>query len=407
VSEDQVRSANSGSSREQRTTTTSGESRGVVDRSAGRPYTPSAGSLSVVGPAAAREPIRRVLLVDDEAAIRLALGKLLRSPGFDVETADSGRAALDALERGRFSLMLCDIRMPGMTGLEVVPQALAIDPELAVMMLTAVNDAASATEALSNGAFDYLLKPPELSELLQAAERALKRRDLAIEQRRVEALIREEVAIRTEELEREKLALRELTVDIAETLINAMEAKDVYLRGHSQRVADLAAAMAERLGLDPDTVEHVRLAGRLHDVGKIGIRESVLNKPEKLSPEEFSHVKDHVRVGMEILAPLKHIGVVLEFVQDHHEHWDGGGYPRRLAGDRISIGGRILAAADAFDALTSKRAYREPMSPEEVVDYLGENEVGRLLDPTVFAVLRKLVLAEKSHVLTFIDDLHG
>jgi putative nucleotidyltransferase with HDIG domain len=375
----------------------------TIERSGSSPYTDQPTAAGGAAGAAGAEPVRRILLVDDETAIRVALGKLLRTQGFEVETAESGRAALDALGRDRFTLMLCDIRMPGMTGLEVVPQALAIDPDLAVMMLTAVNDAASATEALSTGAVDYLLKPPELSELLQAAERAIKRRELSIEQRRVEALIREEVAIRTEELEREKLALRELTVGVAETLINAMEAKDVYLRGHSQRVADLAAAMAEQLGLDPDAVENVRLAGRLHDVGKIGIREAVLNKPDKLTSEEFEHVKDHVRMGMEILEPLRHLGVVLDYVWDHHEHWDGGGYPRGRKGEEITIGGRILAAADAFDAMTSRRAYREPMSGEQSLEHLRAGNVGTLLDPKIFDALAAVV-SRKSAVLTFLDD---
>ena len=374
--------------------------RGVLGRRESPRYTPETGGAGGAAPAA--EPSRRILLVDDEAAIRAALGKLLRTQGFEVETAESGRAALDLLARERFTLMLCDVRMPGMTGLEVVPQALAIDPDLAVMMLTAVNDAASATTALSSGAADYLLKPPELSELLQAAERAIKRRELAIEQRRVETLIREEVAIRTEELEREKLALRELTVGVAETLINAMEAKDLYLRGHSQRVADLAAAIAEQLGLDADTVENIRLAGRLHDVGKIGIREAVLNKPGKLDPEEFEHVRDHVRIGMEILEPLRHLGVVLDYVRDHHEHWNGGGYPRGQRGEEITIGGRVLAAADAFDAMTSRRAYREPMHTEETLAHLRANCVGTLLDPRIFDVL-VAVVTRKSSVLTFID----
>jgi putative two-component system response regulator len=126
----------------------------------------------------------------------------------------------------------------------------------------------------------------------------------------------------------------------------------------------------------------------------------VLNKPGTLTPEEFDHVKEHVRIGMEILAPLKHLGEALTFVQDHHEHWDGSGYPRALEGERISIGGRILAAADAFDALTSKRAYREPMQPQETVEFL-HGHVGKLLDPDVFAALRRVVSRRKT--LTFID----
>ena len=347
---------------------------------------------------------KRVLVVDDEETIRLAIGKFLRSRGYEVQVADSGAAALAQLQRHRCLVMLCDVRMPGMTGVEVVPRAVELDPDLAVLMLTAVNDAPTATEALAGGAMDYLMKPIELADLETALQRALHRRELRIEQRRVEQMIREEVALRTAELEREKAALRSMTVGVAETLINAMEAKDLYLRGHSQRVAELSASMAEVLGLDADTVEYVRLAGRLHDVGKIGIREAVLNKPSSLTPEEYEHVKDHVRIGMEILAPLRHIGPSLQFVQDHHEHWDGSGYPRGIAGEAISIGGRILTAADAFDAVTSKRAYREPMGQQETLDYLAKH-TGTLLDPRVYHALAEVVGRRQS--LVFIDDVHA
>lgn len=354
------------------------------------------------GKATDGEPIlKRLLLVDDEETIRLAMSKFLRSRGYDVRTAESGAEALRHLENSSFACMLCDVRMPGMSGVELVPLALAREPDMAIMMLTAVNDAPTATVALSKGALDYLVKPIELSDLEKAVERALHKRALLIEQRRVEQMIREEVDLRTAELEREKEALRELTVSIAETLINAMEAKDVYLRGHSQRTSALAASMAEELGLDADTVENVRLAGRLHDIGKIGIREVILNKPSSLTPEEFEHVKDHVRIGMEILSPLKHIGTTLQYVQDHHEHWDGKGYPRKLAGEKISIGGRILAAADAYDALTSKRAYRDPMTPEQTVEYLAQHS-GVLLDPRVYEVMKRVV--GRRNALTFLDD---
>jgi putative nucleotidyltransferase with HDIG domain len=210
--------------------------------------------------------------------------------------------------------------------------------------------------------------------------------------------------MRTLELEQEKAALHALTIGIAETLINAMEAKDVYLRGHSRRVAELAASVAEELELDADTVENVRLAGRLHDIGKIGIREDILNKPGALTAEEYAHVKEHVRIGMDILEPLRHIPVALEFIHDHHEHADGTGYPRGKHGADISIGGRILAACDAFDAMTSRRAFREAFDERQTIAYL-EEEVGRLLDPAVFAALERVVLRRKA--LTFIDDLHA
>jgi len=352
----------------------------------------------------AEPPAKRILVVDDEPAIVQALAKFLRSRGYDVQTAGSGQEALEILSgSSRFMLALCDVRMPGLSGVELVPRALAIDPDLAIMMLTGVNDAPTATDALSSGAMDYLLKPVELTDLHHAIERALHKRELLIDRRNIERIIREEVAARTEDVEREKLALRDLSVSVVETLINAMEAKDIYLRGHSQRIAELGASIAAQLGLNEDTVENIRIAARVHDVGKIGIREAVLNKPGPLTPAEFEHVKDHVRIGMEILAPLKHIAPALTYVQDHHEHYDGSGYPKGKVGDAISVGGRILAATDAFDSLTSQRAYRQPMAPDATVQYLG-TQVGTLLDPKIYRALSTVISQRKSLVFSFIEN---
>jgi putative nucleotidyltransferase with HDIG domain len=187
----------------------------------------------------------------------------------------------------------------------------------------------------------------------------------------------------------------------AETLINAMEAKNTYLRGHSHRVADLAASIAEALDLPPDLVEQVRLAGRLHDIGKIGIREAVLDKPGPLDADEYAHVRDHVRIGLEILAPMRDLGPVLEFIGDHHERPDGAGYPRGLAAEAISLGGRIIAAADTFDALTSRRAYRDSRSEEETLAYM-DGLAGTALFPDVVAALRRVVELRQS--LVFLGD---
>lgn len=332
----------------------------------------------------------RILIVDDEETIRLALRKFLRSRGYEVEIAGSGDQALELIDQVQFSLMLCDVRMPGMTGVQVVPQARQRDEDLAIIMLTAVNDAATATEVLASGASDYLMKPVELADLQQAVDRALHRRSALIERRRLDKLIREEVALRTAELEREKEALRLMSVNIAETLINAMEAKDLYLRGHSQRVAELAGELAEEMGLDQTMCEDLRVAGRLHDVGKIGIRESILNKPGLLTGEEFEHVKQHVQIGLDILAPLSHLRTPLNYVEHHHEHWDGAGYPHGFSGEDIPLGARILCAADTFDALTSKRAYRDPMEPKAALEHLRV-DVGKQFDPCVYDALVRVV----------------
>lgn len=195
--------------------------------------------------------------------------------------------------------------------------------------------------------------------------------------------------------------LETFSTRIAQALINAMEAKSRYLRGHSDRVAATAAAIAEELGYDDAMVEQVRLAGRLHDVGKIGIREEVLDKPSALTPEEFAHVRDHVRIGMDILAPLEHLGPVLDFVAHHHERLDGSGYPRGLRGEEVSLGGRIVGAADVLDALTSPRAYRDAMSLGDAFTYMasmGERGVC----PTVLPALARVV--HSGRLLVFIDE---
>ena len=346
----------------------------------------------------------RVLVVDDDDTIRDAIDQLVRDRGHDVHLCESGAAALALLEKERFEVMVCVDEVHGISGLALVERALGLDRDLAVLLLSRVNDARAAMSALSHGALEYLVKPIAVPELDAAIERAARRRQLEIGRRSVERQIREEVMLRAVELEKEQSALRALTVGIAETLINAMEAKDVYLRGHSQRVAEQAASVAEELGLHPDTVEDIRLAGRLHDIGKIGIREEILNKPDALTAEEYAHVKEHVRIGMEILEPLRHIPRALEYIHDHHEHFDGGGYPRGRRGIEISIGGRILAACDAFDAMTSRRAYREAFDEKHVIAEL-RTHVGRLLDPAVFAALERVVVRRRT--LTFIDDRHA
>ena len=332
----------------------------------------------------------RILIVDDEETIRLALRKFLRSRGYEVEIAGSGDQALQVLGKDSFALMLCDVRMPGMTGVQIVPLAREIDRDLAIIMLTAVNDAATATEVLASGATDYLMKPVELADLQQAVDHALQKRLELIEMRRFDMLIREEVALRTAELEQEKESLRLMSVSIAETLINAMEAKDVYLRGHSQRVAELAGQIAVELELGETVCEDLKVAGRLHDVGKIGIREAILNKPDRLTSEEFEHVKQHVQIGLAILAPLFHLKTPLNYVEHHHERWDGAGYPRGLSAESIPLGARILCAADTFDALTSKRAYREPMTPMAALQHL-KVDIGKQFDPRVYDALVRVI----------------
>ena len=341
-----------------------------------------------------------VLVVDDVETIRLAIGRFLDRRGYAVTLVGDAAAALHALEAvpaGHYALMLCDVRMPGMSGLDLVPRAREIDPALAVMMLSAVDNAASARSAFVAGAVDYLVKPLELSALQAAVEEALRRRTLEVARRTAESVLRDELATQQAAVaaaQREVArSVRATSVAVAEALVTALEAKDTFAAGRAARVATLAASIAAELDYDEDMVESVRLAARLHDVGTIGVRDDVLHKPGPLTPEERAHVREHVRLGLEILKPLAAVpGMddVTAAVADHHERWDGTGYPRAIAGRAIAPGGRVLAAADVWDAVTSARSYQGAMAPDAALAYL-RTLVGGLLDPEVYAALAKVV----------------
>ncbi len=332
----------------------------------------------------ARAEAVRVLVVDDEDAIRNALARFLGKRGFEVRTASTGEEALKQLQEDSIALMLLDVRMPGMSGMDVVPEALHLNQDLAIVMLSAVADATSAAICMQRGALDYLTKPIELTDLSGAIVRALRRRDTMMQNRHVSARKVEQVTVAT-----------------LEALINALEAKDRYLSGHSARVAALAATIAHELKLPDDDVEQVRIAGRLHDLGKIGIREAVLNKEGPLTPDEYQHVQEHVVMGSQILAPLTHLGPVVAYVRGHHEHWDGSGYPDRLKGDQIPIGARILCAAEIYDALTTARPYQPTMTPEQAADRM-RTLTGKIIDPAVMDALAAAVARRKT--LVFIAE---
>jgi putative two-component system response regulator len=338
-----------------------------------------------------------VLVVDDEEPIRKALQRFLKGIPLTAYAAGSGAEALDVLRQHPIALMLCDIRMPGMSGIDLVPQALALVPDLAVVMLSALNDATTAALCMQRGAMDYLTKPFDLDDLGRAIQQALRRRD---ERREARELNQEA----KQASEREHAETWRLTVATLEALVNTMEARDPYLRGHSTRVADLAATVAARLGLSDDVVEEVRLAGRLHDIGKIGTREAVLSKQGPLTPEEYEHVKQHVLIGSQLLAPLGDLRPVLGGVRNHHERWDGAGYPDGLKGEDIPLTARILGAAEVYDALCTSRPYQEKMSPDQAVRRMGEL-AGTVLDPKVYAALADVVTRRRS--LVFLDGVDG
>ena len=345
-----------------------------------------------------------LLVVDDEEAIRSSMRKYLVLQGYEVATAATGEEALQVLGRQKITGMLLDVNLPGINGVELVPKLLELEPNMAILMLTAVNDATSAALCMQRGALDYLIKPIDLSHLARAIQTALAKRHTALEGQQINQWLKEEVALRVAEKRLEQANQERISIATLEALVNALEAKDPYLRGHSARVADLSASVAAQMGCNDELIEAVRTGGRLHDIGKIGIREEILNKQGPLTDVEYEHVKQHVLVGSQILAPLVHLKEVITYVRGHHERWDGFGYPDRLAGEDIPVGGRIIGAVEIYDALTTSRPYQEQMLPDVAVERMRDL-VGTVLDPVVHQALEAVV--SQRQALVFLDDAAG
>jgi putative two-component system response regulator len=340
--------------------------------------------------AGARTDPIRVLIVDDEDGIRRTLRKWFELNGYAVLDAASANAALELVRLHAPHLVLLDIMMPGISGVEAIPKFLEIAPDLAIVMLSGAGDPVSSAAAMQRGALDYLGKPVDFATLDATVKRVLKRRDLLTQDREIAAWLKREVTRRTQEVEHAKQQLEEVTVATLATLVMALEARSAHWAGHSERVAAFAATIAAQMGLSEHEVEQVRTAGRLHDIGMIGVPDSVLGREGRLTDEELRHVRSHAAVGARLLAPLKHLGVIRDFVRSHHERWDGAGYPDGLASEGIPIGARIIHAAETYDALTSQRPYRGSVTPAQAVAQMREL-AGTVFDPAVVTALDSAV----------------
>jgi putative two-component system response regulator len=330
-----------------------------------------------------------ILIVEDDQPVRSALAAYLARIGHEVLQAENGEEALQQLATHRLAAMLCDIRMPKMTGLELLPLALASDPDLAIIMLTGVDDPSSAIACLKLGAADYLFKPLDLEELKHALHSALHKRQLEIERRETEQWLAREVALRTHELDKQFQQLKRLAVSVLAALVDALEAKDAALRGHSRRVADLSARIGARLGLGADDVEAVRVAGRLHDIGKLALREPGFELATAASAE-ISTAQGDPDLALRLLVPLVHIKGVAEIVRYQHERYDGKGVPGGPCGEEIPLGSRIVAAASLYDERAAGGGEGKATEPRRAVASLRAL-VGLILDPEVFAALEQEV----------------
>jgi response regulator RpfG family c-di-GMP phosphodiesterase len=315
------------------------------------------------------------LVVDDEPGVRRSLVRMLQAQGFTCFEACSGVQALDLLDRvGDVQLIVSDMRMPELDGIGLLEAVRRDYPETAVILLSGMSETTIAVDCLHRGAADFLLKPISMNELQARVARVLEKRALVLENRYYQENLERQVQAQAQRIQ-------ELFLQGVQMLARALEAKDSYTRGHSIRVSRYSVGTARRLGFCEGSVDSIRLGGELHDIGKIGTREAVLHKPGSLTAEEFRQITEHPLLGERMLSPLaRELPEVLRIVRFHHERLDGRGFPDGLRGEKIPMEARIVAVADTFDAITTRRPYRESRSPEEAVDEL-RRVAGTQLDP--------------------------
>ncbi len=338
--------------------------------------------------------LKRILIIDDEEPIRRLLGYMLQSHGYETVLASDAREARARMEETSFALTLCDVNMPGESGMDLVRSILTQYPHTATVMVTGLDSPVLANAALDMGAFGYIIKPFESNEVLINVANALRRRRLEMESRFHRENLEDVVRTRTmalqqalEWLQRSEKELRLSREETIQRLAIAAEFRDSATAQHIQRMSHYCELLARRYGLSNERCDLIRTASPMHDIGKIGTPDHVLLKPGKFTQDEFNVIAQHAEIGYRILAgsDAEILNVAATIALTHHERWDGSGYPRKLMGDAIPIEGRIASIADAFDALTTARVYKPAFDFDHAVELMSKHR-GQHFDPELLDV---------------------
>ena len=335
----------------------------------------------------------KILVVDDELGPREALRMILRDD-YRVFTADCGRQALSYLDGSEFDLVILDIRMPDINGIDLLAEVKRKAPETEVVMITAYASVDTATNALRKGALDYLTKPFDSSSVKEAVEKGLSRRTTttAIRDRLSDLQVVNESL--KEEIERAYNNIQEHYLETVRSLIAAIDAKDSYTKGHQERVALFTMILGKEMGLSAGELKQLQQAAILHDIGKIGVPEHILRKPSALTPQELNIIQQHPVIGAEIISPVGFLKDVVPIILYHHEKYDGTGYPEGIRREKIPRCARIIAVADAIDAMLSERPYVSARPAEQVREHLKLFS-GTQFDPEIAAVALRIDLPSR------------
>jgi putative nucleotidyltransferase with HDIG domain len=328
----------------------------------------------------------RILVVDDEEAIRKIMVSILAPAGYECREAAGGLEALRLLESGeQFDLMLDDLMMPGLDGIGLLERTKDKYPDMPVVIVTGVHDVSVALASIRNGAYDYLMKPFEKEQLLNSASRALENRRLKVENRTYQTNLESLVKARTEQLQTAMGSLERAYDLTLESLGDALRLKDAGTEGHSKRVTAFTIGIARAMGLPNDQINVIARGAFMHDIGKMAIPSPILVKPDALTSDETTIMREHCLRGYEILQNLPFLAKASEIVYAHHERFDGTGYPRGLKGEQIPLGGRIVAVANTLDSITSDLPYRRAQSLSTAREEI-RRESGRQFDPEIVTV---------------------
>jgi putative two-component system response regulator len=330
----------------------------------------------------------RLLIADDDVGVRGVLRDFL-SGEYECESVGSAEEALAILGRGEFRLVISDISMRGMSGIELIPHVLKLSPDTLIIMVSGSQDVESAVGAMRAGAFDFILKPFDLEHVEMAVRRALEHQRLLESKRRYETYLERMIAQRTSELDGALQSLEGAYRTTLRALVTALETRDAETHGHSERVMSFSLRLGREMNLCDEELTSLEFGSLLHDVGKIGVPDAVLRKPAPLTEPEWYEMRKHPLHGEQILGGIEFLEGASRVVAQHHEKWDGTGYPVGLRGEEIDLNARIFAVADAFDAITSDRVYRVGRSYESAAREL-EEWAGRQFDPSVVEAFRRV-----------------
>lgn len=329
-----------------------------------------------------------LLIIDDEPEIRDVLSEFL-SESYECLAVTCAEEALAVLPRMKFDLIISDISMPQMSGLEMVPHILRLAPETVIIMISGTQTIESAIEALRVGAFDYIMKPFDLRHVKLAVKRALKHCALLQSKRRYENYLEDLIGQRTAALNQALGSLSNSYRTTLMALVAALETRDTDTHGHSERVVNYSLRLGRELGLDKDQLRSLEFGALLHDIGKIGIPDAILRKPSPLTDEEWVQMRQHPELGQRILAGIKFLEGASRVVAQHHEKWDGSGYPLGLRAEEVDFNARIFAVVDAFDAIVSNRVYRAGKSYELAAAEI-DRCAGKHFDPEIVAAFHRV-----------------